>query len=162
MTFLPTGPLTIASAVVIWLLSLWMLARGDRAQRHIAVALLISWFGARLSTVTEMQVIGALSWTAAALVSYRGGTVAARAIAALYAARLAFLAMVGLALTWYTFWELNRVILWLQIALAAGTLWRDGSLAVADRWKSSRRRGDHSGSVLARRGNLRGGVDVDP
>lgn len=149
MGFIPTGPITIASAAVVWSLSLYFLWRGDRAQRHIAVAFLLSWVAARLATVAEAQAIAAVGWTVAAAVAFLGTTGVARAIAALYALRLLVLSMVGIWLSWYTFWELNRVLFYLQIALAFGTL-INGPLAVSSSGLDCGRRRDPARPVLAR------------
>lgn len=164
MSFFPTGPLTIASAAMIWSLSLLFLCRGTSAQKHIAAAFICSWIAARLATVTEMQVIGAVGWTVAAVVCFRGQSMFAKAIAALYTVRLALLSIVDVPLSWddrwqfelswFTFWELNRVFLWLQIALAIGTLLH-GSLVATGRPFNSHRRGGAGVDLLARRGYVR-------
>ncbi|MDJ0513005.1 MAG: hypothetical protein QNJ62_06145 [Methyloceanibacter sp.] len=107
--------------LIIWALSAILIIRGRGADRYIAAALLVSWIAARTATVTESVIVLAAGLTIAAGISYAGGTRESVAIAALYGLRVLLLVLVPLGVaSWFVFWELNRVLLYLQILIAFG------------------------------------------
>lgn len=138
--FIPTGPLTITSAVIIFTLSTVFLLFGSDAQKKIAIALIFSWVGARSATVTGSPIPAVVSLTVAAFISFLGFTRISRLISYLYGLRLAFLSLTFVGLEMFWFWEVNRVLLYFQIILATGTMFGNGQVAGDS---GSDRRGDY-------------------
>jgi len=131
MGFLPTGPITIFSAVVIWTIAVSFLIFGKRDKKLIGAAFIISWIGARASTAFEEPLWTVSAVTISALLCFNGFTFCSRAIATLYGIRLVLISGLGFGFwDWFLLWELNRVFLYLQILIAVGTIGGTGGKLV--------------------------------
>lgn len=129
MGFIPTGPLTVTSMIIVAVLFAVLWHRNEPGHRHIAVALLISWIAARTTTVLTAEGLISAPYATigtglvlSAVISYFGRSRASLAICALYAVRLLVLALVPLGLSWFMFWEANRIFLWIQFLIAGGEM----------------------------------------
>lgn len=143
MGFWPTGPFTTLSMVVIFVTATAFFIWGRREQRFIAAALLISWIGARLYTSTDNMLTYIVFLTVAAGCALTPFTVISRYIGLIYGLRIVILLLViSNITTTFWLWELNRVLLWVQILLAWGTIASGPGRPSPD--------GDHSSSALGR------------
>lgn len=123
MGFWPTGPFTTFSMVVVFTTATAFFIWGRSEQRFIASALLVSWVGARTATVTDNQVIYCAFLTVAAGLSLTPFTFISRLISILYVMRIAIVIVLTAGfINWFWLWEVNRILLWVQILLAWGTI----------------------------------------
>lgn len=106
---------------VIWATAMALFIFGSRDQKLIAGALVVSWIGARVTTVTGQPLYSLVSLTVAGLLAYSSSARFAQQIATIYAFRLILMAvLVYGVLDWFWLWELNRVLLYMQIILVIG------------------------------------------
>ncbi len=91
--------------------------------RFLGLALIVSWFFARASTVSDNQSLLAAGLLFSALICLAPETKAGRAVAFLYGIRILLLAwFTFLQLDSFWFWEVNRIALYLQIIIVGGIL----------------------------------------
>jgi len=124
---IPTGPITITSMAVILTISIVFLIFGDRSQKKIAIAFVISWLGSRYATAFSEPLIIIIAYPLSALLCLSSGDKIVRLIGALYGVRLILFPVTFLIATssesfWFWLWEVNRIIFYLQIILALGTI----------------------------------------
>ena len=125
MTFLPTGPISVSLAVVIWLVAAHHMMRGDWKLRMVGLTLILSWVFARTTTATEDPSYLVVGYTLCCGICLYVGTRTALAIASLYAIRLILLPVVLLIAPtveafWLWYWDVNLVPLMAQIIIAIG------------------------------------------
>lgn len=120
MSFFPDGPLTLTYMFAMLAVVSSGLCLGGRSLRLMSLALLVSWVAARTATVTESPAILTLGLVLAGVISFLGGTRTARSLTFIYALRTIMLSVVLPQYSWFIFWELNRVLVWLQLIIVAG------------------------------------------
>lgn len=139
MGFFPTGPITTTFMVIIFLTAIVLFARNDQDQRRIALALIVSWVGARVSTATGNPAYLLITLTFSGIVTAFGFTIISRSISMLYGVRILLVAgLLSGVFTWFWLWEINFVFLALQILLAWGSLGGSGRILGSDSSRSRR------------------------
>lgn len=153
MGFLPTGPYTVTLAILVLVVAGGCFAFGDKPDRRVGLALLVSLFFARLGTAEGAPMINAGGLVLAAYIAFKGKTVACLTITAFYAVRLMITGapMAGL-LTLSMMAELSNFVLILQLVVASGGLF-GGHVISPTRHVGMRRSGGvvYLAQVLAKR-----------
>lgn len=108
--------------LLVWAFALYGILRSKNGSHLIGAALLVSWFGARITTNTENELVFVAGMTVAFLLSYKSNSVEGYAIAFLYGIRI--LLAFGFSVELYdlsVLWNLNRVFFYLQLIIVFGS-----------------------------------------
>lgn len=123
MTFIPTGPVTFSSMIIVWGLVLYGVYINKNGSRWISAALFVSWISARLATVFENELVFVTGMTIACLLSFKSNSREGNAISFFYGVRIILASILSLGLIdWYMLWILNRIFFYIQIIIAFGSM----------------------------------------
>lgn len=121
--YLPGGPITTGEMIAAFTLAVLCVTFRPGWGKMLGAAILVSWVAARWGTETRDPLILVAGFSFAGLLAAIPTDRAAQAVTWLYGLRVAFCAVLMVEwISWFWFWEINRVFLWAQYLVITGTI----------------------------------------